>query len=154
MEYGVWKFISNCASSKVGRFVFAAYLIYLISMIGYAYGHSPYTAYPFRFFGEREIFELLNSPQLAVIRSSRFVFRWWQPSQFTDALLAVYIALPWWVYGYLGELVWKRATDSSPREAQCFSTTTQPKSLTPASCAFEIETLSAETISGSGLRRP
>src|SRR5688572_27615551 len=49
MHSGVRRFIADCASSNVGRFVFVSYLIYLViylpSMIGYAYGHIPYMTY-------------------------------------------------------------------------------------------------------------
>ena len=108
-------FVSNCAASTVGRFVFVGYLVYIVSMIGYAYGHMPDMTYPFRFYGERELFESLNWPQLELIRSSRFLYRW-QASQLTDSLLAVYVALPWWVYGHVFELIVKRIADTSPRE--------------------------------------
>lgn len=84
-------------------------------MIGYAYGHMPDMTYPFRFYGERELFEVLNWPQLELIRSSRSLYRW-QASKLTDSLLAVYVALPWWIYGYVFELIVKRIADTSPRE--------------------------------------
>ena len=116
MHDGVRKFISDCAASKVGRFVFVAYVVYIVSMISYAYGHIPFLTYPYRFFGERELFELMNSPQLQLIRTTRLIFRW-ETSKFTDALLAMYIALPWWVYGYLFELLVKRIADKASREA-------------------------------------
>jgi hypothetical protein len=109
------RFVSDCAASTVGRLVFVGYLVYLVSMIGYAYGHFPDMIYPFRFYGERELFELLNWPQLALIRSSRFMYRW-QASKLTDSLLAVYIALPWWIYGYVFERIVKQIADTSPRE--------------------------------------
>jgi hypothetical protein len=40
----------------------------------------------------------------------------WQASKLTDSLLAVYIALPWWIYGYVFELIVKRIADTSARE--------------------------------------
>jgi hypothetical protein len=107
---GVRKFIADCAGSTVGRLAFVGYLIYITLMIGSAHGHFPYLAYPYFFYGERELFELLNAPQLALIRSSRLIVRW-QASGFTDALAAVYIALPWWVYGHLFERIAKRIMD-------------------------------------------
>lgn len=116
MHDGVRKFISDCAASTMGRFVFVAYLIYIVSMISYAYGHFPFMTYPYRFYGERELFELMNLPQLELIRSTRLIFRW-QASKFTDAVFSVYIALPWWVYGYLFERLVKRIADTSSREA-------------------------------------
>src|SRR5688572_27615552 len=69
----------------------------------------------FRFYGERELFESLNWPQIELIRSSRLIFRW-HASKITDALAAVYIALPWWVYGHIFERIVKRITDGTPRE--------------------------------------
>ena len=116
MQYGVWKFISDCASSKVGRFVFVAYLVYVVSMISYAWGHFPHMTYPFRFSGERELFELMNAPQLAFIRSSKLLFRW-EASKFTDTIAAVYIALPWWVYGYAFERLVKQIAGTGSTEA-------------------------------------
>ena len=110
MQDGVRRFIADCASSSVGRLVFVAYAVYLVSLIGYAYDHIPGAAYPFRFYGERELFELMNLPQLELIRSLRLIFRW-QASRFTDALAAIYIALPWWVYGHLIERIAKRVMD-------------------------------------------
>ena len=115
MQYGPWKFISDCASSKVGRFVFVAYLVYLVSMISYAWGHFPYMTYPFRFYGERELFELINAPQIAFIRSARLVVRW-EASKFTDVIASFYIALPWWIYGYAFELLVKRIVGTSRHE--------------------------------------
>lgn len=115
MHDGVRRFIADCASSTVGRFVFVAYLVYVVSMIGYAQGHMPYMAYPFRFYGERELFELMNWPQIELIRSSRLIFRW-QASKFTDALAAAYIALPWWVYGHIFERIGRGIADRTPRE--------------------------------------
>ena len=116
MQYGPWKFISDCASSKVGRFVFVAYLVYLVSMISYAWGHIPYTTYPFRFYGERELFELMNAPQIAFVRSTKLVLGW-EASKFTDFIASFYIALPWWVYGYAFELLVKRIAGTDSREA-------------------------------------
>lgn len=141
MHDGVRRFIADCASSSVGRFMFVAYLVYVVSMIGYAYGHIPYMTYPFRFYGERELFELMNWPQIELIRSSRLIFRW-QASKVTDALAAVYIALPWWVYGHIFERVALRIMDRAPnnarsrREFETFDRGEQPKRL-QASKLFE-----------------
>lgn len=99
----VRQFVSDCARSKVGRLVFVSYLIYSIWMIGYFYGHLG-DFYPFRFYGERELFTLMNLPQITLIRSSRLLYPW-NASKFNDAVSAVYIALPWWVYGYVIELI-------------------------------------------------
>jgi hypothetical protein len=117
MHDGVRRFIADCASSSVGRLVFVAYAVYLVSLIGYAYDHIPNMAYPFRFYGERELFELINLPQLELIRSTRLIFRW-QASRFTDALAAVYIALPWWVYGHIIERIAKRIMDRGDTSAE------------------------------------
>ena len=116
MHNWVERFIADCSASKVGRFVFVAYVVYLVSMIGYTYDHIPSMTYPFRFFGERELFLFMNAPQLALIRSTRLIAHW-PASKFTDAVLAVYIAMPWWVYGYLFERLVKRIADTSSREA-------------------------------------
>ena len=116
MHESIRLFISNCAQSKIGRFVFVAYLVYVVSMIGFSYGHFPTLTYPFRFYGERELFESLNWPQIAFVRSVRFIIRW-QASQLSDTVSAIYIALPWWVYGYIFQLIVKRIADTLPAES-------------------------------------
>ena len=115
MHESIRIFISNCAQSKIGRFVFVAYMVYTVSMIAFAWGHFSTVTYPFRFYGERELFELLNWPQITFVRSVRLIFRW-QASQLSDTVAAVYIALPWWVYGYIIELIVKRVMETSPAE--------------------------------------
>jgi hypothetical protein len=115
MNEAIWKFVSECAASKAGRFVFVAYLVYVVSMTSYAWDNFVVATYPFRFFGERELFELMNAPQIAFIRSTKFVWRW-EASKFTDAIAAFYIALPWWIYGYVFELLIKRITGTQARD--------------------------------------
>ena len=116
MHDEVRRFISDCARSNVGRLVFVGYLVYLVSMIGYTYGQFPHMTYPFLFYRERDLFELMNWPQMELIRSSRLIFRW-QASKFSDTLAAVYIALPWWVYGHIFERIVKRIADVTPRQS-------------------------------------
>ena len=113
MHDGVRRFISDCAKSTVGRIVFVAYLIYSISMIGFFYDHLG-DLYPFRFYGERELFNLINAPQITFIRSLRLLYGW-DASKLSDAFAAINIALPWWVYGYFAELIVKRIVDTSPK---------------------------------------
>ena len=116
MHDGVRQFVSDCAESKVGQLVFVAYLIYTISMIGYFYDHTG-DLYPFRFYGERELFNLINAPQIAFVRSLRLLYVW-DASKLSDAFAAIYIALPWWVYGHIFERIVKRIADTSPKGAK------------------------------------
>ena len=46
-------------------------------------------------------------PQLEVIFSLRRIYGWNGASKFTTAVDVVFIALPWWLYGYMLELVVK-----------------------------------------------
>jgi hypothetical protein len=97
-----WK---DLAASNLGRIFFLAHLLIYMIMVGYVWNH-PGNRPPYPLFNQIfEIFWRLDSGY----RENLVQVRWdyfGMATRFNDAVLTLFLSLPWWVYGFSVEYCW------------------------------------------------